>query len=48
MQGKLLNNEKVTAQQTQINTASLPRATYFIHVLNQENNKVQTFKIVKN
>lgn len=48
MQGKLLNNGQVTAQQTQINTSSLPSATYFIHVVNQQNKKVQSFKIIKN
>jgi hypothetical protein len=48
MQGKLLNNGQVTAQQTQINTASLPPATYFIKVLNQENKQVESFKIIKN
>jgi hypothetical protein len=48
MQGKLLNSGQVTAQQTQINTANLPSATYFIHVVNQENKKVQSFKIIKN
>jgi hypothetical protein len=48
MQGKLLNNGQVTAQQTQINTASLPSATYFINVVNQENKQVQSFKIIKN
>jgi hypothetical protein len=48
MQGKLLNNGQVTANKTQINTASLPSATYFINVVNQENKKVQSFKIIKN
>jgi len=48
IQGKLLNNGQVTAQQTQINTASLPSATYFINVFNQENKKVKSFKIIKN
>jgi hypothetical protein len=48
MHGKLLNNGQVTEQQTQINTASLPSATYFIHVVNQENKQVQSFKIIKN
>jgi len=47
MQGKLLNNAQITAQQTQINTESLPPATYFIHIVNQENQKVQSFKIIK-
>jgi hypothetical protein len=48
MQGKLLTNGQVTAQQTQINTSSLPPATYFLNVVNQENKKVQSFKIIKN
>ena len=55
MQGKLLKNGQVTAQQTQINTASLPSATYLIHVVNQENfsagrhgKQVYSFKIIKN
>jgi hypothetical protein len=48
MQGKLLSNGQVTAQQTQIKTSSLPAATYFINVVNQENQKVQSFKIIKN
>ena len=48
MQGKLLNNGQLTAQQTQINMNGLPFATYFINVVNQENKKFQSFKIVKN
>jgi len=48
MQGKLLNKGQVTAQQTQINTASLPSSTYFINVVTQKNKQVQSFKIIKN
>ena len=48
MQGKQLSNGQVTAQQTQINMNGLPFATYFINVVNQENKKVQSFKIIKN
>ena len=48
IQGKQLSNGQVTAQQTQINMNGLPTATYFIHVVNQENKKVQSFKIIKN
>ena len=48
MQGKQLSNGQITAQQTQINMNSLPVATYFINVVNQENKKVQSFKIIKN
>jgi len=48
MQGKLLNNGLVNTQQTQINTSTLPPATYFINLVNQENEPVQSFKIIKN
>ncbi len=48
MHGNLLINEQIVAQQTQINMNSLPTATYFINVVNQENKKVQSFKIIKN
>lgn len=48
MQGKQLSNGQIVAQQTQINLNSLPTATYFINVVNQENKKVQSFKIIKN
>ena len=48
IQGKLLSNGQVTAQQTQINMNGLPSATYFINVVNQENKKFQSFKIIKN
>lgn len=47
-EGKLLTNGQVIAKQTQINTASLPPATYFIKVLNLENKQVESFKIIKN
>lgn len=48
IQGKQLSNGQIVAQQTQINLNSLPTATYFINVVNQENKKVQSFKIIKN
>lgn len=48
MQGKLLSNGLITAQQTQINTSGLPSGTYFIYVVNQVNQKIQSFKIIKN
>lgn len=46
--GKLLNIGKIVSQQTYINTATLPPATYFINVVNQDNKVVQSFKILKN
>ena len=48
MQGKLLSNSPITAEQTQINMNSLPEATYFVNVFNQANKLVQSFKIIKN
>lgn len=48
IQGKQLSNGQIVAQQTQINMNNLPTATYFIHVVNQENKKVKSFKIIKN
>ena len=48
MQGKQLSNGQIVAQQTQINMNSLPKATYFVNIVNQENKKVQSFKIIKN
>jgi hypothetical protein len=48
MQGKQLSNGQIVAQQTQININSLPTATYFINVVNQENKQAQSLKIIKN
>jgi hypothetical protein len=48
MQGKQLSKGQIIAKQAQINTASLSSGTYFINVINQETQKVQTFKIIKN
>jgi hypothetical protein len=48
MQGKQLSDGQIVAQQTQIDMNSLPTATYFINVLNQEKKQVQSFKIIKN
>lgn len=48
IQGKMLDNGQVTAQHTLINTSTLSPTIYFINVVNQENKKVQSFKIIKN
>jgi hypothetical protein len=47
LQGKPLISGQIIAKQTQINTSNLPSAIYIINVINQENKKVQVFKIVK-
>lgn len=48
MKGKLLNNGQITGSQTQIIMSNLPTATYFVNVINRENKKIQSFKIIKN
>lgn len=47
LQGKQLNSQQIVAPQTTIEMKTLPNSTYFIYVVNQENKKVQSFKILK-
>ena len=47
-QGKLIAAGQVLEQQTHIHTAHLSGAVYFLNVFNQENNKIQSYKIIKN
>lgn len=47
LRGKMLSNGRIVSRQTQIDMYSLPTATYFVNVVNKENKKVQTFKIIK-
>ncbi|MDD4385775.1 MAG: T9SS type A sorting domain-containing protein [Bacteroidales bacterium] len=47
MQGKLLQNEKITGNPTRIVMSNLVPATYFVKVI-QDNKEVKTFKIIKN
>ena len=47
MNGKLLQNEKITGNQTSIVMSNLVPATYFVKVI-QDNKEVKTFKIIKN
>ncbi|MBN2164781.1 MAG: T9SS type A sorting domain-containing protein [Marinilabiliaceae bacterium] len=47
MNGKLLQNEKITGSQTSIVMSNLVPATYFVKVI-QGNKEVKTFKIIKN
>jgi hypothetical protein len=48
MQGKLLKAADIVAKETQINMLQFSKATYFINILDEENRKVQSFKIIKN
>ena len=47
LQGKLIKDGLITSGKTQIEMASLSSATYFIHVVNPENRKVKSFRIIK-
>ncbi len=47
MQGKVIENKKVTASNTTIKMEGLPTATYFLKVT-EESQAVKTFKIIKN
>ena len=46
MNGKLLQSEKITGNQTSIVMSNLVPATYFVKVI-QGNKEVKTFKIIK-
>jgi hypothetical protein len=48
LQGKLLTQGQIVAQRTQIEMKSLPRASYFVKVVNQDSKEVKIFKIIKN
>jgi opacity protein-like surface antigen len=48
LQGKLLESTALISNQTQIDMHNLPAATYFLNVVNGGNQKVQSFKIIKN
>jgi hypothetical protein len=45
--GKLINLGQINASQTIIDFNSLAAATYFVNIINQENQKIETFKIIK-
>ncbi len=47
LQGKVIENKKVTATTSTINLESLPKATYFLTVTDN-NQLIKTFKIIKN
>lgn len=48
IQGKQLSNGQIVAQQTQINMNNFPASTYTVDIFNHENNKIQSFKVMKN
>jgi hypothetical protein len=47
LQGKIIENKKVTASSTTIKMEALPKAVYFLNVT-KNNRIVKTFKVIKN
>jgi hypothetical protein len=47
LQGKVIENKKVTANSTTIKMEALPKAIYFLNIT-KNNRIVKTFKIIKN
>ena len=47
IQGKVLQNQKITGYRTSIDMNNLVPSTYFVKVI-QENKAVKTFKVIKN
>ena len=46
-QGRLVFNEQITTQDTQVAMSTLASGSYFINIV-QTNKKIKTFKIIKN
>jgi hypothetical protein len=46
--GKLIFQKQITGKQTYIDLGNLPSSIYFVNVVDEENKKVQSFKITKN
>ncbi|PCI93603.1 MAG: hypothetical protein COB15_16080 [Flavobacteriales bacterium] len=47
LQGKVIDNKKLSSTTTSINVESLPKAIYFLNVV-KNNQIVKTFKVIKN
>ena len=47
MLGNIIKSDLISANRTEINTVALPSSTYFLKII-QGNNQVQSFKIIKN
>ena len=46
-QGKLIDNALISSSLTEIKTAKLTAASYFLDIVNQDNEKIHSFKIIK-
>jgi len=45
--GRLLKNGKIVENETKINMTNFSTAIYFVSIINSENRKLETFKIIK-
>ena len=48
MRGRRLSQGNIASRETRIDMNRLPSAIYLVNVLNQDNRKVKSFKIIKN
>lgn len=48
LRGKVLDTGTIFENQAQISMQKLANATYFVNIINQDNKKVKTFKVIKN
>ena len=46
-QGKVLSNSEIVSELTELNMDRLPTAAYLLYILNQDNKRVQKFKVIK-
>jgi hypothetical protein len=47
LQGKTIENKKITASKTILKMEALPKAVYFLNVI-KGNQRIKTFKVIKN
>lgn len=47
LQGKLLFSGNITTAETLLNTSGIAPATYCVYITDEQNNSIQTFKIIK-
>jgi hypothetical protein len=48
LQGKLLVKGQIISELTQLDLNNLPKASYFVQIVNQDNKQIKLFKIIKN
>lgn len=46
-QGRILDSSAINAEITEIDMSGLPTATYLLYIVNQDEKRVQSFKVIK-